>query len=47
MITLKKKEQIVNILREANLCKTSPVHRDLVPKLGTLEDSDESVIVDL
>jgi len=34
-------------LQEVNLCETSPVLREPVLEVGTLEDSDESVIVHL
>ena len=47
MITVIKKECIVDILREANLCETSPVPKESVLEVGTLENSDESVIVHL
>ena len=43
----KKKRMNVDILQEANLCETSPLPREPVPEVGTLEDSNESVIVHL
>jgi len=42
MIIVKKKGIIVDILQEANLCETSPVLKEPVPEVGTLEDSNES-----
>jgi len=47
MITVKKKEWSVDVLREVNLCETSLGFRELVLEVGNLEDSDESVIVHL
>ena len=47
IIVIKKGDWIVDILQEANSCETSPVPREPVLKVGTLEDSNESVIVHL
>ena len=47
IIVIKKIGYITDILWEANLCKRSPVSRELITKVGTLEDSNESVIVHL
>jgi len=47
MIKVKKKGKRTNCkhLREANLCESSPMPKELVPEVGTLEDSNDSVIV--
>ena len=44
MVTVKKKRINYGHLQEVNLCETSPMPRELVPEVGTLEDSDKSVI---
>jgi len=37
----------MDILREANLCETSLMLRELVPEVGILEDYNKRVIVHL
>ena len=37
MITYIKQEYIVDILWEANLCQTSPMPKESVPEVGSLE----------